>query len=67
MSFSVDNEERHRLIAHYVDRIFRGENPADLPFYQPTNFLLTINLRVAKTLGITMPPALLVRADEVIE
>jgi putative ABC transport system substrate-binding protein len=63
----VDNEERHRLIARYVDRIFRGENPANLPFYQPTNFLLTINLRVAKTLGITMPPALLVRADEVIE
>jgi len=67
VAFSVDNEERHRLIARYVDRIFRGENPANLPFYQPTNFLLTINLRVAKTLGITMPPALLVRADEVIE
>ena len=67
MSYSSDNEERYRRIAGYIDRIFRGEDPSNLPFYQPTNFLLTINLRVAKALRLTIPPTLLGRADEVIE
>jgi putative ABC transport system substrate-binding protein len=67
ISYSSDNEERYRRIAGYIDRIFRGEDPSNLPFYQPTNFLLTISLRVAKALRLTIPPTLLGRADEVIE
>ena len=67
MSYATDQDDVFRLAASYVDRVLRGDKPADLPVQAPTKFGTTVNLRTAKALDITIPPGLLVAADEVIE
>jgi putative ABC transport system substrate-binding protein len=67
MSYGADQSDMFRLAAFYIDRILRGDKPAELPVQAPTKFETAINLRTAKALGLTMPANLLVAADEVIE
>ena len=67
MAYSIDLADVYRRLADLTANILKGANPGDIPFYQPTKFELSINLKTAKTLGLEMPAMLLGRADQVIE
>ena len=67
MSYGIDLPDLGRRVVKMVDQILKGEKPSEIPIFQPTKFELAINLKTAKALGLTVPAALLVAADEVIE
>jgi putative ABC transport system substrate-binding protein len=67
ISYGPDTSDLFRRAASYVDRILKGEKPSDLPVQAPTKFTLAVNLKTAKTLGLSVPTSILLRADEVIE
>ena len=67
LSYGPSIVDAMRRMAHYVDRILKGAKPGDLPIEQPTKFELVVNMKTAKTLGLTIPPSLLLRADQIIE
>jgi putative ABC transport system substrate-binding protein len=67
LSYGIDQVDTYRRVASYVDRILRGTKPGDLPVQLPTKFEMAVNLKTAKTLGLTVPHSILLRADEVIE
>jgi putative ABC transport system substrate-binding protein len=67
MAYDVNESDLHKRAATYVDRILKGAKPSDLAVQQPTKFDLVINMKTAKALRLTIPPSLLVRADEIIQ
>ena len=67
MSYGTSLSDLHRRAAAYVDKILKGGKPADLPVQQPTRFELVLNMKTAKALGLTFPPSIMVRADQVIQ
>jgi putative tryptophan/tyrosine transport system substrate-binding protein len=67
MTYGIDYSDVFRKAAVYIDKIFKGANPAEFPIEQPTKFELVINLKTAKALGLTIPQPLLLRANEVIQ
>ena len=67
MTFAAAIADEYRQAASYVDKLLKGAKPADLPIQQPTKFELILNLKTAKALGLTIPPSLLARADQIIE